>query len=31
VVIAEALIKKLESLDLRYPPADPAILGMKVE
>lgn len=31
VVVAEALIKKLESLDLRYPPADPAILGMKVE
>jgi len=31
VVVAEALIQKLESLDLRYPPADPQIVGMKVE
>jgi PPK2 family polyphosphate:nucleotide phosphotransferase len=31
VVVAEAIIEKLESLELRYPPADPAIIGMKVE
>jgi PPK2 family polyphosphate:nucleotide phosphotransferase len=31
VVVARALVEKLESLDLRYPPGDPAIVGMKVE
>ena len=31
VVVARALIKKLESLELRYPAADPAIIGMKIE
>jgi len=30
VVVARALVEKLESLDLRHPPADPAILGMKI-
>ena len=31
LVVAEALVETLESLDLRYPPADSSILGMKVE
>jgi polyphosphate kinase 2 (PPK2 family) len=31
VVVARALVEKLESLGLRYPPADPAVLGLKVE
>ena len=31
VVVARALVEKLESLDLRYPPAEPGIVGMKVE
>ena len=31
VLVARALIEKLESLDLRYPPADPSIIGVKVE
>lgn len=31
VVVANALVEKLESLDLRYPPADPSIIGLKVE
>ncbi|MEO8539939.1 MAG: polyphosphate kinase 2 family protein [bacterium] len=30
IVVAEALVKKLESLDLKYPPGDPSILGMKI-
>jgi polyphosphate kinase 2 (PPK2 family) len=31
VVVARALVEKLESLDLRYPPGDPDIKGLKVE
>lgn len=31
VVIAQALIERLEALDLRYPPAEPGIKGLKVE
>ncbi len=31
VIIARAIIDRLEALDLRYPPGDPAILGLKVE
>jgi PPK2 family polyphosphate:nucleotide phosphotransferase len=31
VVVATALVEKLESLGLRYPPADPGIVGMKVD
>ena len=31
VLVARALCKKLEGLDLRYPPADPAVLKVKVE
>ncbi|MGE3075216.1 MAG: PPK2 family polyphosphate kinase [Dehalococcoidia bacterium] len=31
VIVARAIIERLEALDLRYPPADPAVLGMKVE
>lgn len=30
IVVAEAVIEKLESLDLRYPPVDPEIIGLKV-
>lgn len=31
VIVARAMIERLEALDLRYPAADPAILGLKVE
>ncbi|GIW18804.1 MAG: polyphosphate kinase 2 family protein [Tepidiforma sp.] len=31
LVVARALVEKLESLDLRYPPAAPEVLGLKVE
>ena len=31
VVVARALVERLESLNLRYPPAEPGIVGMKVE
>ncbi|MBE0608968.1 MAG: polyphosphate kinase 2 family protein, partial [Dehalococcoidia bacterium] len=31
IVVARALVEKLESLDLRYPPGDPEVLGLKVE
>ena len=31
VLVARALVEKLESLDLRYPPADPSVVGLKVE
>jgi len=31
VVVARALVEKLESLDLRYPPAPPEVVGLKVE
>jgi PPK2 family polyphosphate:nucleotide phosphotransferase len=31
VVVARALVEKLESLDLRYPPAAPGVIGMKIE
>lgn len=31
IVVAKALVEKLESLDLRYPPAAPEVLGLKVE
>ncbi|MCL4242283.1 MAG: polyphosphate kinase 2 family protein [Dehalococcoidia bacterium] len=31
IVVARALVEKLESLDLRYPPGDPECLGLKVE
>ncbi|HNM79094.1 MAG TPA: hypothetical protein PKI89_12040 [Tepidiformaceae bacterium] len=31
IVVAEAMIAKLESMDLRYPPADPQIIGLKVQ
>ncbi len=31
VIVARALVDKLESLDLRYPPGDPAAVGMKIE
>lgn len=31
LVIANALVEKLESLDLRYPPAEAGIIGLKVE
>ena len=31
IVVARALVEKLESLDLRYPPGDPTVLGLKVE
>jgi len=31
VVVARALVEKLESLDLRYPPAEPGVIGLKVE
>ncbi|MCC6959713.1 MAG: polyphosphate kinase 2 family protein [Dehalococcoidia bacterium] len=31
IVVAEAMIAKLESMDLRYPPADPQIVGLKVQ
>lgn len=31
LVVAEAMIAKLESMDLRYPPADPQIIGLKVQ
>ncbi len=31
IVVARALVEKLESLDLRYPPGDPDCLGLKVE
>jgi PPK2 family polyphosphate:nucleotide phosphotransferase len=31
LIVARALVKKLESLDLRYPPAEPGVVGLKVE
>lgn len=31
IVVARALVEKLESLDLRYPPGAPDCLGLKVE
>ena len=31
LLVARALVEKLESLDLRYPAADPEVLGLKVE
>lgn len=31
LVVATALVEKLESLELRYPPGDPAIAGLRVE
>ena len=31
VVIVQALIERLEALDLRYPPAEAGIKGLKVE
>ncbi len=31
IVVARALVEKLESLDLRYPPAPPEVVGLKVE
>lgn len=31
LIVARALVNKLESLDLRYPPADPEVIGLKVE
>ena len=31
LVVAEAMIAKLESMDLRYPPADPQIIRLKVQ
>ena len=31
IVVARALVEKLESLDLRYPPGDPEVQGLKVE
>lgn len=31
VIVARAMIDRLEALELRYPAADPAILGLKVE
>ena len=30
VVIARAVVEKLESLDLRYPPAPPDVAGMRI-
>jgi polyphosphate kinase 2 (PPK2 family) len=31
LIVARALVQKLESLDLRYPPAEPGVVGLKVE
>ena len=31
IVVARALVEKLESLDLRYPPGDPVCVGLRVE
>lgn len=31
IVVARAIVEKLESLNLRYPPAAPEVLGLKVE
>jgi PPK2 family polyphosphate:nucleotide phosphotransferase len=31
ILIARALVEKFESLDLRYPPAPPEVVGLKIE
>lgn len=31
LVVATALVEKLESLELRYPPAEPGVVGLRVE